>query len=49
MGRTVHFVCEDPDRAATIAREWAALYPELGPKIVVELDPGWRFRNSYSV
>ena len=48
-GRTVHFVCEDPDRASTIAREWAALYPELGPKIVVESDPGWRFRNSYSV
>ncbi len=47
-GRTMHFVCEDPDRASAIAREWASLYPELSPKIVVESDPRWRFRSAYT-
>ena len=47
-GRTMHFVCEDPDRASAIAREWASLYPELSPKIVVESDPRWTFRGAYT-
>jgi hypothetical protein len=48
-GRTVHFVCEDPDQAAAIARDWADRYPELSPRIVVESDPTWRFRSTYAV
>jgi hypothetical protein len=46
--RTVHFVCEDPDRASGIAREWAGTYPELTPKVAVESDPTWAFRHTYA-
>ena len=48
QGRTMHFVCEEPDRASAIARQWASLYPELSPKVVVEPDPRWTFRNGYT-
>ena len=47
-GRTMHFVCEDSVSASAIAHQWASLYPELSPKIVVESDPRWTFRSAYT-
>ena len=42
--RQIHFACEDPDRGAQIARDWATRFPRYGPRVQVKADPAWAFR-----
>lgn len=45
--RVTHVVCEDGDRALSIARESAARHRELKASSSVEPDPTWSFRRGY--